>query len=234
MQHHRSLRVFLLVIPLSIGPLISVGADNTAHPGAKPPSEAKDKQAAKWQSLFDGKELGHWKPTDFGGQGEVKVDDGKIVLTHGESLTGVTWQGDVPARMNYEIDLDAQRVDGSDFFCGLTFPVNKSCASLIVGGWGGGVCGISCLDDNDAARNETTKVLEFKTGKWYHIRLRVIPDKIQAWIDDDKIVDVETKDRKISVRYEVDASQPLGIASYQTTAAIRNIKLRKIDDKVRG
>ena len=223
--------IALLLVPLLAWPFISSAADKTDSTGPNGATANDGKDAVKSQSLFDGKELGHWKSTDFGGQGEVKVEDGKMILTHGESLTGVTWQGDVPARMNYEIELDAQRVDGSDFFCGLTFPVNKSCASLIVGGWGGGVCGISCLDDNDAARNETTKVLEFKTGKWYHIRLRVIPDKIQAWIDDDKIVDVETKDRKISVRFEVEPSQPLGIASYQTTAALKNIKLRKLVSK---
>ena len=183
----------------------------------------------KLQTLFDGKTLGHWKPTDFGGQGEVKVEKGQMILAHGESLTGVTWKGEPPAKMNYEIELDAQRVDGTDFFCALTFPVNNDCASLIVGGWGGGVCGISSLDDNDAARNETTSVHEFKNGRWYHVRLRVVPDKIQAWLDNDRIVDVDTKDKKISVRFEVEASQPLGIASYQTTAAIKNIQLKKVD-----
>jgi hypothetical protein len=193
-------------------------------------SGADSKDGAKWQSLFDGKTLGHWKATDFGGQGESRVEDGKLLLTHGESLTGVTWQGEPPVRMNYEIELDAQRVDGSDFFCGLTFPVNKTCASLIVGGWGGGLCGISNLDDNDAANNETTKIREFKNGQWYHIRLRVEPEKIQAWIDDQQIVDVNIKDRKINVRFEVDASQPLGLASYQSTAALKNIRFRKLDD----
>ena len=185
---------------------------------------------AKWHSLFDGKTLGNWKATDFGGQGESKVEDGKLLLTHGESLTGVTWQGEPPVRMNYEIELDAMRVDGSDFFCGLTFPVNKTCASLIVGGWGGGLCGISNLDDNDAANNETTKIREFKNGQWYHIRLRVEPEKLQAWIDNQQIVDVNTKDRKINVRFEVEPSQPLGLASYQSTAAIKNIRYRKLDD----
>ena len=185
---------------------------------------------AKWQSLFDGKTLGNWKATDFGGQGESKVEDGKLLLTHGESLTGVTWQGEPPVRMNYEIELDAMRVDGSDFFCGLTFPVNKTYASLIVGGWGGGLCGISNLDDNDAANNETTKIREFKNGQWYHIRLRVEPEKLEAWIGDQQIVDVNTKDRKINVRFEVEPSQPLGLASYQSTAAIKNIRYRKLDD----
>lgn len=199
---------------------------------------AEDKEQGKsddpagkgeWQSLFDGKELGHWKPTDFGGQGESKVEDGNLLLTHGETLTGVTWQGPLPAKMNYEIELDAQRVDGTDFFCGLTFPYNNDSASLILGGWGGGVCGISCINDNDAARNDTTSVHEFKQGHWYHVRLRVTPDHIEAWLDKEQIVDADVKDKKISVRSEVEASQPLGIATYQTTGEIKNIRLRKLD-----
>jgi hypothetical protein len=183
----------------------------------------------KWQSLFDGKELGHWKPTEFGGQGESKVEDGTLLLTHGESLTGVTWQGPVPAKMDYEIELDAQRVDGNDFFCGLTFPINNDCASLIIGGWGGGVCGISSLDGDDAARNDTSSVHEFKTGQWYHIRLRVTEDEIEAWLDKEQIVDAHTKGKKISVRGEVEASQPLGLSSYQTSAALKNIRMRKLE-----
>ena len=197
----------------------------------KPQTPTKPANPGEWISLFDGKTLGKWKATDFGGQGESKVEDGKLMLTHGESLTGVTWQGEPPLRMNYEIELDAQRVDGSDFFCGLTFPVNKTCASLIVGGWGGGLCGISNIDDNDAANNETTRIKEFTNGKWYHIRLQVRPDSIQAWIDKEQIVDVDIKDRKLNVRFEVEPSQPLGLSSYQSTAALKNIRMRKLEDK---
>ena len=157
------------------------------HRSPKPPP-AKNAAGATWQSLFDGKTLGKWKATDFGGQGESVVEDGNLLLTHGEPLTGVTWQGEPPFKMNYEIELDAQRVDGSDFFCALTFPVDKTCASLIVGGWGGALCGISNLDDNDAANNETTKIRDFKNKQWYHIRMRVEPEHLAAWIDDEQIV----------------------------------------------
>lgn len=216
MQIHR----FSAILSLCILVASAIVLANDTDKNGKKPTDT--------QSLFDGKTLAHWKPTDFGGQGEVKVEKGELLLTHGESLTGVTWQGPVPAKMNYEIELDAQRVDGSDFFCGLTFPVNEDCASLILGGWGGGVCGISSLDGSDAARNETTSVQEFQNGKWYHVRLKVTPDKIQAWLDGKQIVDAGTKGKKISVRAEVEASQPLGLASYQTTAAIKNIRLRKI------
>jgi hypothetical protein len=207
----------------------ATGEPKQPNAPATRPSATQAVAAGGWQSLFDGKTLQNWKSTDFGAQGEVKVEKGELILTHGDSLTGITWQAPPPAKMNYEIELDAKRVDGNDFFCGLTFPVNDACASLICGGWGGSVCGISSLDDNDAARNETTKIEKFENGTWFHIRLRVVPDKIMAWIDDEQIVDVDTKGKKISVRAEVEASQPLGIATYQTTAALKNIRIRKLN-----
>ena len=57
-------------------------------------------------------------------------------------MTGITWTNEVPTN-NYEISLEAMRVEGSDFFCALTFPVGNDPCSFIVGGWGGGVVGLS-------------------------------------------------------------------------------------------
>jgi hypothetical protein len=184
-------------------------------------------QSRRQISLFDGKTLGDWKVTDFGGQGDVLIKDGSIILEVGNDLTGIHWTGPL-VRMNYEITLEAMRVDGSDFFCGLTFPVGSSPCSLILGGWGGTVCGLSNIDYYDAANNETTRVVSYENGRWYRVRLRVTPDKIEAWLDDEKLVDVVTTGRKISIRPEVDASQPLGIASWRTKAAIRNIRLHPL------
>jgi len=183
-------------------------------------------QTHEWVSLFDGKTLTGWTISDFAGHGKVRTDEGKITLESGV-MTGVTWTNDIP-RMNYEVELDAMRVDGSDFFCALTFPVATNPCSLIVGGWGGGVVGISSLDGEDAANNETTKYMNFENGRWYKIRLKVAPSTIQAWIDGDKIVDVNTTDRRISIRIEVEPSVPFGIATWSTTGAIRNIRLRRL------
>lgn len=190
-------------------------------------SPAPASQPAQWQSLFDGKKLDKWKTSDFAGHGDPEVEDGAIILPFGETLTGVTYTGEVP-KMGYEVELQARKLDGADFFCGLTFPVNDSFASLICGGWGGAVVGISSLDGKDAARNETRTVMKFDKNRWYTIRLRVLPDRLQAWIDAEKVVDVATRGKKISTRVEIDASKPFGVASYQTTAAIRNIRLRKL------
>ena len=177
--------------------------------------------------LFDGKTLTGWKEADFAGTGPVQVTDGRIVLGMG-AMTGVTWSNiALLPRMNYEVQCEAMRVEGSDFFCGLTFMVGTNPCSLIVGGWGGGLVGLSSLDGDDASSNETTKHMSFDNGKWYAIRLRVTPNKIQAWINNEKVVDVDTTDRRISVRYEVEPSIPLGFSTWSTTGALRNIRLKK-------
>jgi hypothetical protein len=185
-------------------------------------------EPGEWQSLFDGKSLENWKSADFGGQGEVRVRDGRIVLGMGATLTGITWKGGELPHTNYEISLEAMRVSGNDFFCALTFPVAADPCSLVVGGWGGSVVGLSSIDGMDASENETSQVMDFADNRWYRIRVRVTPDKIQAWIDDKNIVDLDTKGRKISIRAEVDLSQPLGIAAWMTEAALRDIKMRRL------
>jgi 3-keto-disaccharide hydrolase len=188
----------------------------------------KPAESKAGKSLFDGKTLAGWKKTAFGGEGDVDVKDGRIVLHAGNPMTGITWTGEFP-KTGYEISLQAMRATGSDFFCGLTFPVGDSPCSFIVGGWGGGVVGLSSLDGSDASENETTKYQEFENGRWYTIRVKVTPDKIEAWIDEKQMVDVETKDRRISIRLEVELSRPLGIASYTTTAELRDIKLKRLE-----
>ena len=180
-----------------------------------------------WRPLFDGTSLGKWRPTGFGGEGEVVVEDGAIKIGMGADLSGITWGGEVP-RQDYEISLDAQRADGNDFFCGLTFPVGEDPCSFIVGGWGGGVVGLSSIDGEDAAHNATTSFKEFKTGRWYAIRVRVSPDRIVCFIDDEQVVDQPLADRKLSIRNEVSPSKPLGIATYATTALVKNIRWRPL------
>ena len=120
----------------------------------------KDKPEANWKTLFDGKSLTGWKSTPFGGEGKVYVKDGAIRMEIGGDLTGVTWTGK-PPRSNYEISLEGMRIDGADFFCTTTFPVGQEYCSLVVGGWGGSIVGLSSIDSCDASENATTKVCEF-------------------------------------------------------------------------
>src|SRR6059036_1650005 len=182
-----------------------------------------------WQPMFDGKTLTGWRETEFAGRGEVQCDSGLLVLNLGDPFTGINWTNEVP-KINFEVALDAMRVSGSDFFCGLTVPVRDSFCSLIVGGWGGSLLGISSLDHNDASENETTRFVNFETGRWYRIRLRVTTRRIEAWIDQEKMVNVDISDKTISLRPgDIELSKPFGIAAWQTTSALRQIKMRRVD-----
>lgn len=196
-----------------------------AAKAAKANAKPKTKKGKKAISLFDGKTLKGWKKTEFGGEGDVTVEDGVLVLDEGSDITGIHTERKLP-RVNYEIEFDAQRIAGSDFFVGLTFPVKKEYCSLIMGGWGGGVCGLSSIDGYDASENPTTTYQEFKKGEWYHVRLRVTAEKIEAWLGKQKLIDQTTTNRELSIRFEVEPSRPLGFACYQTIAGLKNIKLR--------
>jgi hypothetical protein len=180
-----------------------------------------------WKDLFDGKTLTGWKTPEFGGEGKVSVKDGAIVMEMGAAMTGVTYTGEV-IRNNYELTLEGMRLDGSDFFCTTTFPVGDDPCTLVVGGWGGMVVGLSNVDFYDASENPTTKTVTFKEKQWYRVRIRVSDAAIEAWIDDQQLVNQARKDHKFSIRIECELCQPLGVSTWCTAGKVRNIRLRKL------
>lgn len=193
-----------------------------------PAARGDDKDKAGWKSLFDGKTLDGWKTTKFLGTGKVSVKDGAVVMEKGRKMTGITYDRRDFPRTNYEVSFEGKKIDGDDFFCTTTFPVGDDHCSLVVGGWGGSLVGLSSVDFQDASQNETTKYVEFKANQWYRVRVRVTADKIEAWIDDEKMVDLETKDRKISLRIECEPCKPFGLATYDTVGAVRNLRVRTL------
>lgn len=176
--------------------------------------------------LFDGKSLKDWEITDFGGQGEVEVRDGVLVIGRGEPITGIHWKGDPLPKVNYELTLDAKRIDGNDFFAAVTFPVQDSFCTLVLGGWGGGLIGLSSINGQDASENETTDYFSFEKDRWYKVRIRVSDTRIDAWLDDKQIANVDYSDKKIGVRIEMELSKPLGVATYHTVGGLRNFQLK--------
>lgn len=186
-----------------------------------------DVLGADWKPLWDGKTMKGWIKAPFGGSGDVEIEDGVLTLHQG-LLTGVNCTNRIP-KVDYEVEVEARRVSGNDFFCGLTFPVKNSFATLIVGGWGGSVVGISSLDDNDAAHNETTLHKRFDAGKWYRVRLQVTAETLSVWIDDARVIQASIKGRKVALRPgDIEVSKPFGIAAYSTMAEIRSVRLRDL------
>lgn len=228
----RFFSVFVLPVLLAFIPVAAWGEDAKADA-----SETEAEPMPKVEGFFLEHNIGEdgvslrpafvkaedWHVADFAGRSTVRVEGNTVILEQGNDMTGIVWQGPL-ARMNYEISLEAKRVAGSDFFCGLTFPYGDNPCSLIVGGWGGTLVGLSSLDYQDAYNNETGRSMHFDSDRWYRIRLRTTPERIQAWIDDEELVNARTKGRVIDIRWEMERCLPLGVATWRTTGALRNFK----------
>jgi hypothetical protein len=189
-------------------------------------------QDSEWKPLFDGKTLQGWREAQFKGHAGISVEDGANVLAAGSPMNGATWTGSFPTA-DYEVRFEAARLQGNDFFASLTFPVGESFCTWVTGGWGGDIVGLSSLDGWDAADNETRTYFNFEKGRWYRLRLRVAGDRIQAWIDDQPIVNVDVAGREVGLRFpEMKLSAPLGFASYLTKGAVRKIEYRSLKKAV--
>jgi len=180
-----------------------------------------------WVKPFEKKD--QWQLFPEGCDVEWGEDD-VLVQFHSE-LGGVIWKGE-PLKPPYEMEFEARRVDGVDFFCGLTFPVKKDeLASLILGGWGGTVVGISCINGHDASspENETSQVMKFEDGQWYKLRLVVGADNLTLHMDGKKIMDVDFEGKDFSLRPgPIEEFAPLSFSTYQTDGQIRGLKWREL------
>lgn len=208
------------------------GCTQTQSPstGESPPTATQaSADSVQPEVLFDGKSLAGWELTSFGGEGECAVEDGSIVMRAGDPMTAINLPEDYDLPTdNYELLVVAKRVEGTDFFATITFPVGDSFCSLVVGGWAGTLIGLSSVDGEDASMNETRTLKKLEDDRWYQIRVRVGGDNISAWIDEEQVVDLDTSGKKISLRGEMIPCRPLGIASFITTAAIRQVELRRL------
>jgi hypothetical protein len=202
-----------------------------AAPATSPSAPASVVPAAlaapAWFDAFDGLSLGGFVATDFGGQGTVTVRDGAIRLGIGSPLTGITWSGAVRSG-DYELEVVGARELGNDFFCALTFPVGGAHLTLVLGGWGGSVCGLSSLDGLDASRNATRSVRRFERGRAYRAVVTVTRTRVAVALDGEHLCAVDPRAHALSLRPEVLLSRPLGVAAYGTAAAVYSVRWRPL------
>jgi hypothetical protein len=153
---------------------------------------------------------------------------GVLRLGWGESLSAAKWTG-APVAPPFVIELEARRIDGTDFFCGLTFPAGPggACLTWIVGGWGGALVGLSSIDGEDASRNETRSYRSFEAGRWYRLELEHGGARIRARVDGETVIDFHAAGKALSLRPgPIEVCAPFGLATWQSTGEFRALRWR--------
>ena len=227
MKHFRVILPALLLFCASAMPF-AAGEESGESP--------EGKSEKNWTELFNGTDLTGWTTPDFGGSAKVTVEeteDGNVIrLKMGMMITGIVYENEFPTT-NFELELEARRTGGHDFFATTTFPVGEGFCSFVTGGWGGSIFGLSSLNGYDASENSSSKCFVSKNNTWYKIRVCVTEKRIRCWVDDQEIVDWTRGKTRFTTRFEVQKSQPMGITNFCCDSEIRSIRFRELDEAER-
>jgi hypothetical protein len=190
--------------------------------------DRKGVKTSRWE-IMSGTLLEEWQEAEITGSGGIAKDPEGITLKAGAPMTGVTfpaWEKLALPLSGYRVTYEAMRVEGADFFGSLTFPVGslQSHLTLVLGGWGGSLVGLSNLDGLDASENGTGSSHRFENGQWYRVLLEVRAESLQVWIDDKRVILQSLQGKQLSLRHgDIDRCLPFGFATFGSTGKIRNV-----------
>jgi len=220
--------LLLVAVGVVVGLFVRPGGESP-WPGNKSPVRKPN----PWVSMFDGKTMAGWRVVEEGvcdDPGEVSAKSGRMLLAEGGSdrSTSISWMGPV-SRTNYEIKLEAMRLDGSGCLCHVAFPVGDSLCMLIVGGDGTWVALDRVGAEREYKQNITARSMTFEQDRWYLIHLRVTPADIAVWIDNRKVIDLPLTKHEVQIPSEWTVLRPLGLGTWQSTSTFRNIFIRQLE-----
>jgi len=190
---------------------------------------------AEPRALFNGKDLSGWKAADIWGNGKVEaLTNGVVSCGLGKPLTGLAYTNSFPT-MSYEVKMEALRKEGSDFFVAMTIPVESNACTVVIGGWGGGLCGISSINFMDASENQYSEGVAFKNDVWYTLRVRVTPGLLEVFLNDTlytaKVPFESSSAFTLRAGSDIDKTKPFGLATYETKALWRNLTVTNLEKK---
>jgi hypothetical protein len=187
---------------------------------------------AETVALFNGKDLSGWKAADIWGNGKVEaLSNGVVSCGIGKPLTGLAYTNTFPT-MSYEVKMEALRKEGSDFFVAMTIPVESNACTIVIGGWGGNLCGISSINIMDASENQYSEGVVFKNDVWYTLRVRVTPGLLEVFLNDTlytaKVPFESSSVFTLRAGSDIDKTKPFGLATYETKALWRNLTVKNL------
>ena len=130
---------------------------------------------------------------------------------------------------DYEVAFEAKRTKGGNNFASTMFPVGSEHVCLSVAGWDGRVVALHWVDGKPGVDNITTRRMDFENGRWYAVRVRVTKEKVQAWIDSDRMIDIARAGHKFTLDGPTAVLKPFGLSTAYSTGVLRNIRLRRIE-----
>ncbi len=129
---------------------------------------------------------------------------------------------------NYEFSLEAQKIGGQEGFLVL-FRVRdrQGYYWLNLGGWGNTAHAIERGERGQRQRIATAQQSSrIEEGRWYRIRVRCEGRRMQAWLDDQLLIDFEDNSPSAHLNGRV------GIGTWMTKARFRNLKVTALDGTV--
>jgi hypothetical protein len=195
------------------------------------PQAVEEPKPGKAISLFDGKSLDGWRIAEGGcfvDHAGVRVDQGQIILGQGAKGTGIAIDRDFPTS-NYEVTWEALRLRGGGDFFSFVFPVGDAPCAFVIGQ--GNCLGLEAVDGRGPNNDPTMRKMTFQNGRWYKLRLRVTDEKVEVWIDQDKLTDQPLAGHKITMVDAFNSLKPFGFLSWGAEAALRNIVLQRLESK---
>ncbi len=186
-------------------------------------------KAGEWRSLFDGKTLAGWSVLPGVDPRWVGVGKGMIgFYEHG--VAGIVRDGAFPTD-DYEVVVEVQPVRGGDQFCEMVFPVGASHCYLGVGAWAwaGGKIALDSVDGRTGNQNVTTRPFPVEQNRWYEVRLQVTPSAVAVWVDGIEQIRLPREGHTLACSPGLLAAlKPLGIYTWRTQVAFRNIRLCRL------
>ncbi len=157
-------------------------------------------------------------------RGIWRVDGSELVQEAIEPEVRLTF-GD-PNWSDYEISLEAQKIDGNEGFLVL-FRVksDRDYYWLNIGGWGNTATAIERSIDNRRRAISSFRPIRVEQGRWYKIRVRCEGRRIQAWLNEGLILDFNDDENAHLIG-------KVGIGTWMTKARFRNIKVTALDGRV--
>jgi len=185
--------------------------------------------AREW-ALFDGTKLDGWRvldprpPSRLRGP-SVRLGGGRLVLDGGKRAAGIAWTGPL-LRENYELAVEAMRIERDGAFLAIVFPVGDASCALVVGGPPG--TGLDTIDGQPLPRNPTRRDTWFDSGRLYKISIRVTRTRVAVRVDQNTLLEMPRAGHDFTTPEWCSDFKPLGLLNWRTAAAVRSVRMRRL------